>query len=632
MIAMSNDFKSSISNPIRQMKGYVEIEYTDSTAKDNASVSNCPQILKIGNDFLSDEVIIDDDRKGKNYASLEEDYFRLDGTFVLPNNVADKNPGIGYVSNLTFEDDQEIKFTPFQISTSFEEGATVNGLTMYFQNNNPLTLEIQVTSGTDVETFTEEDCTISSNGVVQLTFSDRQISFLRIYVNDVLYPNRRLRLQEIDFGLSAIYENEDLISFKTTEQCNRFGYELPINECDIILGNFNGIFDSINPKGITQYLTEDVVIKPFVGVVTDENGIEYCEQGWYWLSEYEYDNKQVTLKCKGFLNKLQQQTYQLNDSDLPEYLNRIGLDVTFWSTLNNGINNTGAVRMGLLKLGTGLDAITKYQVFYSTPLVEMKQQSFYKDLTNQKQNYHCIYLYSKIGQIYKTINLSNLKEYPKITALSKVKNISIKEYQYSEQSSSDEVLYETSLNCEGETELVYDYQKPTGTKTYIICDNYSNLTILDARNHIYDKNDNLIYTPDYGGTLLEYSYAKINFVGNLTFKVVRNIDYKEEVSENIIHFNEVGEEISIDNEMISGTDSRKLSNYLGNYINENKSKNSISFNFNGDPTIELGDSIEVENKYPDENGNIKYDKVWVTKIESEFKGSFSQSIEGDIIE
>ena len=66
------------------------------------------------------------------------------------------------------------------------------------------------------------------------------------------------------------------------------------------------------------------------------------------------------------------------------------------------------------------------------------------------------------------------------------------------------------------------------------------------------------------------------------------------------------------------------------WINQNK--NTLSCSYHGDPSIELGDTIQVENKYPDKDGNIRYDKVWVTKIESEFKGSFNQSIEGDIID
>ena len=83
---------------------------------------------------------------------------------------------------------------------------------------------------------------------------------------------------------------------------------------------------------------------------------------------------------------------------------------------------------------------------------------------------------------------------------------------------------------------MYDYGKLYGTQTFIICDDYSSLQIIDARNHIYDSNNNLIYTPTYGGELLTYSYAKIRYNGTLTFRVIGNDEYKEEVSENEIKY------------------------------------------------------------------------------------------------
>ena len=95
--------------------------------------------------------------------------------------------------------------------------------------------------------------------------------------------------------------------------------------------------------------------------------------------------------------------------------------------------------------------------------------------------------------------------------------------------------------------------------------------------------------------------------------------------------NEEGQEITIDNELINGSKSRNLSNYLGNFIIDNWNEYKASFGFNGNPIIELGDCIEVENKYSTEEEPI-FNKIWVTKIESEYNGSFNQAIEGDVIE
>ena len=638
MIVMSDDFKNSISNTEREMKGYVEVTYTDSAAKDNANVTNCPQILQIGNSFLDDEAIVDDDRKGKNYASLEEDYFQLDGTFVLPNNVADKNPGIGYVSNLTFEDDNEMSYTPFQISTSFEEDATVNGLTMYFQNNNPLELDIQITSGTSIENFTEEDCTISSNGMVQLTFSDRQISFLRIYVNDVLYPNRRLRLQEIDFGLSAIYEGEELISFKTTEQIDRFNDSIPSNEIEVKIGDFNSSFDFKNDKGITKYLNNNVLIKPYVGVVTDENGIEYCLKGTYWLDSYDTDSKEATLNGKDIYSKLQDKDFDKYYIVVDGRKQQPGATVSDWlhfkaqkwgitiddqhisgkeiynfiddiySKIDTKVNNLQ--KMAIVGGGT-FNADRYGNVVYKT--------LYNENLTNKTDKY---------------IDFDTMKDYPKITIDTPIKTFTVNETTVTSITPPDEydVLYENSFDYTGDVELYIDVEEwsdmlvPELDNCYLLTSSWSVDPTQPEGQQGY-----------YGSIQDTYAYLKLRCVRTETnpnaLSTIKIKGYNDQTNTtaNTKSVENTGSDISITDDFIATngyTDIKKMSDAIIDFNINNRNKYSISFPYNGHPSIECGDVMYAESKYDKEN----YDRFIVTKIESEFTGSYSESIEGDIIE
>lgn len=631
MIAMSNDFKSSISNPIRQMKGYVEIEYTDSTAKDNASVSNCPQILKIGNDFLSDEAIIDDDRKGKNYASLEEDYFRLDGTFVLPNNVADKNPGIGYVSNLTFENDMEIPITPFQISTSFEEGATVNGLTMYFQNNNPLSLEIQVTSGTNIETFTEEDCTISSNGVVQLIFSDRVISFLRIYVTDVLYPNRRLRLQEVDFGLSAIYEGEELISFKTIEQIDRFNDSIPSNEIEVKIGDFNSSFDFKNDKGITKYLNNNVLIKPYVGVVTDENGIEYCLKGTYWLDSYDTDGKEATLNGKDVYSKLQDKDFDKYYVVVDGRKQQPGATVSDW--LKFKAEKWGVTIDDKHSKGDEIyDFIDEIYSKIDTKVNNLQKMSIVGGGTFNSDRYgNVVYksLYSEnmTNNTGKFIDFDTMKDYPKIAINTPIKTFTVNETTVTSVEPPDkyDVLYENSFDYIGDVELYVDVEEWSD----MLVPELSNCSLLKSSWSV-DPTQPEGEQGYYGSIQDTYAYLKLRCNGNSSVKI-KGYNDQTNTTANTKSVESTGPDISITNDFIATngyTDIKKMSDAIIDFNIANRNKYSISFSYNGDPSIECGDVMYAESKYDEEN----YDRFIVTKIESEFKGSYFENIEGDIIE
>lgn len=626
MIAMTEDFEKSISSTNREIKGYVEVLYTSAGEKSNASLNNGPYPLVINGHDIDTSGILDNERKGKNYASLEQDYFKLDGTFVLPNNKWDENPGMAF----TTEDIAENVNVPIEILTGWETTQTnCNGISIYFQNNIPLDMEIQVQGADDTKIFTMNDITISSNGVASVNFEEQYVMKILITINEMLYSNQRIRIQEVDFGLSTIFENEDLASFKTIEQCHRFGFDLPVNECTIEIIDFNNKFDFNNPKNLTKYLTKDVIFKPYIGVVTEDNGIEYCPQGWYWFDNYKNEKGMTTFTCKGFLDKFKETAYCVYDIDSTYTERMMNKKVAFSSGgASNGITDVDANNQTLYKLSSGIEMLKKRQIYYSFPYTEAKSQQLNQFLD---VDYQIISKGINTKYISTTIKKDLLKDNTKIEKVLPIKNIVLKEYQYIQQQSEQPILYETTVVCNGEETLVYDYEKPIGTTTYIIADDYTGLEILDARNHIYDKNGNLIYTPDYGGSLLEYSYAKIRYNGTITFRVIENIKYDVQINENVIKVNEEGQDITIDNELINGTKSRNLSNYLGHFIVDNWANYNASFEFNGNPAIELGDLIKVENKYSTEENRI-YDKVWITKIESEYKGSFNQTIEGDIIE
>lgn len=647
MIKVSDDFNNSVSKTEREMKGYVEVTFTSSDAKKNANITNFPAILKIGDNFISANGIIDDDRKGKDYASLEQDYFQLDGTFVLPNNVAEKNPGIGYVSLNTFEDDKEIPIDPFKISTSYTTSEKVNGITMYFVNNKPLQLEIQITSNGKVETFNENDCTINDKGTVQLLFSDRVVDIINIYVKDVLYQNRRIRLQEVDFGLSNIYEGEDLISFKTIEQVSRFNTEMPINECEVEIGDYTKKFDINNPKEITKYLGENVIVKPFVGVITEDSGIEYCQLGMFWLESYDADKQGVILKCKDIFNKLQTNNYIFEPD------NRMPIDEKYSTIQNYGYFNFIRDEWGV---------ILNNKVEYETDYISTTFNSWYEYLDTkinqlQKIGVFCGNTFNSnrkgeidyISSVYhdvENIKVSKklLKEDATIKVKKPIRNFTYKKYILTDiDTSSTEYtgvreIYDNKQMCYGKTTMYYsnepDYINEL-FKTYLICDDYSKLKIIKSNCMIFNNNEDVIFDGDTG-RLSTFFYVTFEYKGEVEMKISGSKAQNRTSTDIVLKYNQEGEDITIDNDIITTWSDGGIYSYnynkIAEYINNNKSDYSINFQFNGNPVIECGDCIEVENKYPDENNQPRYDKVWVNKIQSEFKGSFNQSIEGDIIE
>lgn len=640
MIAMSDDFKRSVSATEREMKGYVEVSFVSSADKSQFTIDTEPEILSINGVDIPDTGLLDDDRKGKNYASLEQDYFKLDGTFVLPNNDATKNPGMGYVSKYTYGEQQEeiVDVNPFHFTT---DATGCSGITIYFQNNVPTDLEITVISNLGSETFNDID--ITDNGVASVTFSERNVTHLYIFVNDMLYTNRRLRIQEIDFGLSALYEREDLISFKTIEQCNRFADEMPINECEVVLGDYEGKFDVNNPNGITQYLGENVLVKPFVGVVTEDNGIEYCTLGTYWLDEWKNDKNSVTLISKDIFSKLTKIDYAkesvddyydnfLNNKETQwgiNFVNKVLDDSDYIRTTENW-GGKGQVINWLSPASSQIESLQKYAIEYGNTF-------------NSTRTGDIKYLVSTNDNDVLTISKNLMKNYSEIKEKEKIKEIKVSEYYLTAALGSTtpttlKGLYKETINCNGDTEFFINFDQVHSIYIKYSYSGTGTPTIVSS-----NVSSDVITTSDISNfRTYAYAYIKFNYVGSITLeiKTIAEFDYTITEFQNIKALHETGNILDIKSDYniwyqswpTAAEDMRYRTDAIINYRINKESNKQLKCEFNGNPAIECGDCIEVENRFADKNNNPRYDKVWVTKIESEFNGSFNQTIEGDILE
>lgn len=640
MIKVSDDFNNSVSKTEREMKGYVEILYSNTGVKENSGVEKTPTPLYINQQTINVQNMLDDDRKGKNYAFLEQDYFKLDGTFLLPNNVENKNPGIGYVTNGTFVEDKTIQTTPFKFAVDTTQ--EIEGITIYFQNNMPLKLSIEIFSedGT-LSSFTEQDCTINDNGTVQLLFSKRKVDTLIFVVEDVLYPDRRIRIQEIDFGLSEIYENEDLISFKTIEQISRFSYEMPANECNVVIGDYEGKFDAINPKGIVKYLTDNVTVIPYVGVITENSGIEYCKLGHFWLDSYNLSSNQVTFNCKDIFNKLQDDDFNIT----------LGQGASVWLVLQD-LSKTWGVpiknKVGYNSKDYIYDfADMRYKKINSKIDTLQKIATVCGNLFTSNREGEIEYISSKNNvAVGNSIQNNRLTQFEAIKIQDPIRDYKYTTYMIFDVDTSNneydgvQERYNEIRQCNGLTTMYFQDENYCyeNYKCYLICDDYSKLEVVSSNCYVVDKDENMLYQSETQGPA-PYMYVTFKYNGKMQCKISGSKFYRITKTENTINCNATGTDVSINNDLYTGwvndsniSDMNFSYQHIVDYILENKSKYESSFEFNGNPAIECGDCIEVENKYLDENNAPRYDKVFVTKIQSEFKGSFNQSIEGDIIE
>ena len=159
METVSESFKKAIKATEREVKGYVEVIFDDQDGS-GYRLMTAPERLRNS----LDSEIVDGVKKNKKYASLEENYTELDGSFILPNyNIVGNQ--FGYVSNDIFNDLESRIITV----TKDNDFVTSSGITIYFENNIAQNFTLTVVDSHDVSKIIEVE---NSKNVYQYIFDN----------------------------------------------------------------------------------------------------------------------------------------------------------------------------------------------------------------------------------------------------------------------------------------------------------------------------------------------------------------------------------------------------------------------------------------------------------------------------
>ena len=398
----------------REIKGYVDIQYSDidNTIPITASLTYPTQAP------ISQLINSENTKISNNYASLEEDYFLLDGSFVLPYKPNDEiqyyNKNSGYITNqIVSELPTEI---PINISLISKE---VYGITLYFKDNIPRT--INLTFNNDL-TYNITD---NMKDIISIKFDTKQtITSINMTFSDFEYQNRRFRLSLIDFGLSDILKDDTLINFKITENIGDLNLEFPSNQLTINLYDTNDMFDVTNPSGYAEFLNEGLLIKakPYIGILTENNGIKYDDsQATFYLQSWSSNKNQITLNCVDYLEKMK--NIKSTDRVMPMILNENNcntLDVSLSNitginidTFNNFIDNQNYLNDDYVETSNPFEYLQQLMIWLWGYLYNENN----KLIINKRENN---VLYDNILTLQ-----TNLLNEPKYTLREKIKSISI---------------------------------------------------------------------------------------------------------------------------------------------------------------------------------------------------------------
>ena len=579
MIAVSNEFKKAIKEPERRIKGYVEVLYDVEDV--NVSVTS-----NMTSSYTELSDITQGGRVKQNYGTL--DYLPLDGSYLTMD--TSNNENSGFIS-----DDLSGTETGRTITLNFSS-TTLNGITIYYKNNLPEGTYLTFSDGTTGYIEAPED-TGNEIYMQQYIFdTPKTLTSITIEYNLWRYETRKVKIPRIDLGVSAVYKDQDLIEFTVDEEVNKLVEEVPTNETNVTLNNIYDLFNPLNPQGVVKYLTDGSKIIPHIGVLTETQGVEFVKMGEFYFDSYTNNSdKTTTLVGKNIIKKLESEP--LKNENNTDFLTTIFERIEFEGLMSNYnynyIYNENWINAAtvlwkennLLKFLKDL-SFWQMNLFYgdrNSNLMFRKLDSTTKDTLTKNE------LLNDVE--YKTID--------KLNTLNIVKNT----YTASSSSTTTKLIEEkVTLSKSPETFLI------TNSSPDMIAS-----TVSQSGGTGVTKISSGIYSNFVTVTGTIGSNVTLTFNGKSGANVSKKTFSKQLPNTTISNVLEFDSDIYY---MVSdNTVTSKLP------ILENAPSYEINFEYNGDPSLEAGDYIEVETPY----GNKP---VFIQKNRFTFNGGLSGSIEG----
>ena len=608
MINVSKSFKNAIKSDNREIHGYVEIKYQDNDYE--LEVDTIPTLASVvlsdGSGLLSNKKIMN------KYATLEENYTSLDGSFMLWNtNIIDS---VGIVTNDIFEDIDDTTITISNNSTN----VPVKGITMYFKDNLPFDFEITI-KDTDNNDHTYNVTNNTSLAYQQIFDTDMYISQIELHISNVEFIKNRVRIANIDFNISDFYEGDELIGFDVNENFDILVESLPINTCTVRINNYpttygGNKFDPINPKGITQYLTDNVTIEPYIGVLTEDNGIEYVKMGMFYLTDWNANNDgNVTFNGSSILNKLKGKEMIWNSGMFSNNVTTANL-----ATM---IENTANVKCSFPEYSMPLDNWSNSHTKLFDYLSYISPCLLYNDRPNlSTPEFRKIYVNRYNNIVIDNISNDSVDNIDRSLLLEDVEYITNRPIKnvianYTVESSSYNTTTQTIINT-----------------TYTLTKNVE---------YLWFKTDKYIaYVNNMQGNVT-LGYATLTYIGNNSHMVHAKV---EGVVGSVIT-------ITCSAEVPTSSKNNNMVSYVDNSVNDGDtvtlnfgeceipnfySIQSVFFDLDkpynvkaktmGDPSLEIGDTISIQTRY--NNTHDGYKDIIITKQSFTFDGGLQCSIEG----
>lgn len=579
----SKNMIEQLKKPKRNL-GFLKVKFNIVDPETNPDLSSNSEEIFSDLDNIKETTI----PQTKNYATLEKNFWLLnDSQPIYGSEELEQTYVSSYMSdkNCLFSDKACITLTSSVYLTTL-------GLTMVFDSiDKNYAKKLKVKAYRDSTMIMDKDYTLSSYSD-RLIFADNEElvrwNKIEIYFIESSLPYRRIRVNQLLFGIMETYTDENLISAESKEKTTMINSELPTHTFKFTIDNMNKLFNPDNPQGWYRYILQQQPISYEWGYQLDDGTIEWILGGKMLLTgSVEVGENQVSFSTTSLINYLTKVYKKGVYNSSGRSLYDLAVDVLEDSNIDSSQYN----------LWSGLKSIKT-----DAPLPKLEARQLLQIIATtgncilftNRENVINIqpfnYVLNPDGMKYDFI-ISN----PVVKVQSELHNTIIYINHYSKEENVSELFKNESLEITGTKTIEIEYDLATDISATI-----TGGTIVSA--NYYGRYAILKITNTGEDTIsLKVSGKKINNS--------QTIDSKQ--------FNDDGENIEYKNDlitqMVESSKETKLKDFIGNWYNN---RNIYSFENRGDIVKDTREIIPIETDFSNSligylvENNINYDGAW----------------------
>jgi len=579
----SKNMIEQLKKPKRNL-GFLKVKFNIVDPETNPDLSSNSEEIFSDLDNIKETTI----PQSKNYATLEKNFWLLnDSQPIYGSEELEQTYVSSYMSdkNCLFSDKACITLTSSVYLTTL-------GLTMVFDSiDKNYAKKLKVKAYRDSTMIMDKDYTLSSYSD-RLIFADNEElvrwNKIEIYFIESSLPYRRIRVNQLLFGIMETYIDENLISAESKEKTTMINSELPTHTFKFTIDNMNKLFNPDNPQGWYRYILQQQPISYEWGYQLDDGTIEWILGGKMLLTgSVEVGENQVSFSTTSLINYLTKVYKKGVYNSSGRSLYDLAVDVLEDSNIDSSQYN----------LWNGLKSIKT-----DAPLPKLEARQLLQIIATtgncilftNRENVINIqpfnYVLNPDGMSYDFIT-SN----PVVKVQSELHNTIIYINHYSKEDNVSELFKNESLEITGTKTIEIEYDLATDISATI-----TGGTIVNA--NYYGRYAILKITNTGEDTIsLKVSGKKINNS--------QTIDSKQ--------FNDDGENIEYKNDlitqMVESSKETKLKDFIGNWYNN---RNIYSFENRGDIVKDTREIIPIETDFSNSligylvENNINYDGAW----------------------